>query len=154
MAGYGQTDIAKVGADYRACASPQRAGWKHGGLTIDWTTVTAVGSDTTLADGTVVKSGDKYIICGTILTRITSGGKFGPADTSVSDGRQLVTAVVRGDCYILDRTVVKSELGSDIIGCVFDSGAAYKSRLQMGGSNQPTEANVEVMLPAITFVTN
>jgi hypothetical protein len=125
--------------------------WKAAGLTLDWSTVTAVSEDTTLADGTVVKNGDKYIRYGTTLSKITSGGKYGPVDTGASDGRETVTAVKRGDAFVLNQTVVLSRDG-DVIGGVFDGGLVYKDRLAIGGSGQPTEANFETMFPAITFV--
>jgi hypothetical protein len=126
--------------------------WKAAGLTLDWATVTAVsGSDVTLDDGTVVIVGDKYILFGTVLKKITSGGKYGPVDTGASDGREVVTAAVRGDAFILNETVVYSRDG-DIIGGVFDGGLVYKDRLNIGGSGEPTEANIETMFPDITFV--
>jgi hypothetical protein len=47
---------------------------KPGGVTIDWTnTVTAPGSDVTLPDGSVIKSGSKYLRYGQVLCRITTG---------------------------------------------------------------------------------
>lgn len=106
----------------------------------------------TLASGQVVPDSVKYIELGTIMTRITASGKFGPADTSASDGREIVTNAVRGDCFVLDRDILYTDLDSDHTGEVFDSGTVFKSRLKIGGTNQPTEANVETMLPGITFL--
>jgi len=150
MPTYGQTTSATLGRAVRASADGDPR-WKAAGITLDWTTVTAVSVDTTLSDGTVVKAGDKYIRYGTVLSQITASGKYGPADTSVSDGRQLVDATVRGRSFILDETVVYSEPGSDHP-AVFDGGRVFKGRIVYGGANQPTEANIETMFPAITFV--
>lgn len=125
--------------------------WKAGGITIDWSTVTAVTEDTTLDDGTIVKNGDKYLRYGTVLSRITASNKYGECLTNLSDGRETVTNAVRGRAYILNETVVYSEPGSDHP-AVFDGGLVFKGRLLINGSNQPTEANIETMFPAITFV--
>jgi hypothetical protein len=150
---YGSNQIASIGAGMRSLSNPETARWKAGGVTFDWDTVTAVsGSDVTLVDGTVIKIGDKYIRYGTIVTRITDSGKFGPADTGANDGRQIVTNAVRGDAFILDRTVILSELGrSEIVGDCYDAGIAYRDRLNLGYSGAPTEANLETMLPGVTF---
>ena len=43
--------------------------YKTRGVTIDWSKVAAVGSDTTLPDETLVKSGDKYLRYGQVITR-------------------------------------------------------------------------------------
>jgi hypothetical protein len=125
--------------------------WKAGGITIDWSTVTAVTEDTTLDDGTVVKNGDKYLRYGEVLSQITAGGKYGPARTNVSDGRETVTNAVRGRAFILNETVVMSQPTSDHP-AVFDGGRVFKGRLVMNGANQVTEANIETMFPDITFV--
>lgn len=148
--GFGTTQIGVSGRGYSVGIGTLR--YKAGGVTIDWSTVTAVGSDTTLVDGQVVKNGQKYILAGTILQKITASGKYGPADTTASDGRQLVTADQRGRCWILDRTVVDDELHSDLVGQVFDAGQVYRARIQMAGTNQPTLANAELMLPGISFI--
>jgi hypothetical protein len=153
MPSFGRRTLDTGGRGVFACADPANARWKYGGVTIDWTTVTAVGSDTTLTyDGRVIKSGDKYIEGGTVLMKITTGGKFGPWLTGAADGRQLADATVRGDCYILDETVVLSEPQSDHPR-VFDGGAVFKTRV-VGKAGNPTEAQLEVMLPGITFVTD
>lgn len=57
---YGRTVTETIGRRI-SCIASSGAEYKVGGVTIDWTTVTAVSSDTTLADGTVVKNGDKYL---------------------------------------------------------------------------------------------
>lgn len=150
MSSYGTTTIETLGRRIHVSADGVPR-WKAGGITLDWTTVTAVSVDTTLDDGTIVKAGDKYLRYGTVLGQITAGGKYGECLTNVSDGRETVTNAVRGRAFILNETVVKSQPGSDHP-AVFDGGRVFKGRLVMNGSNQPTEANIETMFPDITFV--
>jgi hypothetical protein len=150
MSTYGTNTIQTLGRRIQVSADGMPR-WKAGGITLDWSTVTAVTEDTTLDDGTVVKNGDSYIRYGTVLSQITIGGKYGPADTGASDGRETVTNAVRGRAFILNETVVKSEPGSDHP-AVFDGGRVFKGRLKYGGSGEPTEANLETMFPDITFV--
>lgn len=72
MGGFGTTVIGQGGRGVKVSCddNPLR---KVGGLTIDWSTVTAVsGSDATLKDDTIVQIGDKYIRYGTILCKITT----------------------------------------------------------------------------------
>jgi hypothetical protein len=47
--------------------------YKAGGGTIDWGTVAAPGSDVTLPDGSIVKSGTKYLRHGQVVCRIDAG---------------------------------------------------------------------------------
>jgi hypothetical protein len=118
--------------------------------TLTQTQLGVVPGEATLLDGTVVAEGDKYIELGTVLARITASGKYGPFDSTASDGRQLATSAQRGICYILDRPLIKSVDG-DHSGNVFDGGTVFKDRLQIGGSGEPTEANIEAMFPVVTF---
>jgi hypothetical protein len=125
-------------------------GFKTGGVTLDWTTVTAVsGSAVTLADGTVVAIGDKYLRYGTILDKIDATGKYGPANTAAADGRQ---TLARGESFILNETVVESEVGSDHVPC-FDAGLVFEDRLctneNVAALDNPTRANVLTAFPAI-----
>jgi hypothetical protein len=235
--------------------------WKAGGVTIDWSLVTAVVAETTLDDETVVKVGDKYLRYGQILgiigaaevqtitftggptagsaiitlpasgaaaaevaaaaafdisaqglqdllnalprlgqngvtvgrtgagtngdpyiytvtfnralgnvpqftsthsftggttptathatsTAGTGNGKYGPIDTTASDGRQTMT---RGECFILNETVVYSELGSDHP-AVIEGGLVWAARLLVGEVTQPTLANFLTAFPAIQLL--
>lgn len=72
MGSYGRNVIATTGNPVRVIADGRTDGFKARGVTIDWSTVTAVAADTTLTDGTVVKSGDKYLRYGTILDLIAT----------------------------------------------------------------------------------
>lgn len=67
MPTYGRQALAATGSPVMALAALDRVDWKPGGITIDWSTVTAVSVDTTLADGAVIPAGQKGIEFGTIL---------------------------------------------------------------------------------------
>ena len=146
-----KANLATTGNPVEVIADGRYHGMKLGGVTIDWTTITAVsGSDATLADGTVVKIGDKYMRYGTVLAKITTGGKYGPSKTNAADGRQTLT---RGSCYILNSTVVESELGSDHPPVFDNSTGIYLDRLLTNEAeaavNNPTEANVLAAFPSV-----
>jgi hypothetical protein len=70
MSSFGTTSIATGGRNVKVSAdgTPLRP---MAGITLDWSVFTAAVADTTLEDGTVVKTGDKYARYGTILTKIT-----------------------------------------------------------------------------------
>jgi hypothetical protein len=77
---FGRKVGTSTGRPISALAHLDNARFKVGGVTIDWSTVTAVsGSDVTLADGTIVKIGDKYLEFGQILNQI--GGTTGEIQT-------------------------------------------------------------------------
>lgn len=107
-------------------------------------------ADLTLTDGTIVKAGDKYIECGTIMVEITASGKYGPANTAASDGRQTVLSK-RGKVWVLEKTHLMSAQQSDHTGDVFDAGQVFKSRMKFGGTGQPTQADVETALPGLSY---
>lgn len=64
--------------------------WKAGGITIAWSTVAAVGSDTTLKDGYVVKSGEKYIRYGQPLLQITTSQSIAVSVTGTPTGGSFI----------------------------------------------------------------
>jgi hypothetical protein len=78
----------------------------------------------------------------------TGNAKYGPYDSGVTDGRQTLT---RGECYILNETVLESESKSDHPP-VFEGGLVWADRLLVGGSLQPTLANFLTAFPAIQLV--
>jgi hypothetical protein len=45
-------------------------GWKAGGITVDWSVITAVSADTTLPDDPVVPNGQKYLRFGQVMCMI------------------------------------------------------------------------------------
>lgn len=70
---YGRVSLGNTGYPILCLASdPSEADWKVGGITIDWSTVTAVSADTTLPDGNLVKNGQKYLRYGQVLTRAST----------------------------------------------------------------------------------
>jgi hypothetical protein len=150
MGSYGVTTLQGTGRLVMASAdgAPE---WKTAGLTIDWTKVpAAVTNDATIAgDGTLVKAGDQYLRYGQVVTKVTSGGKYGVHDTSASDGRQ---TLANGSCFIVNTTVLKSELGSDhppVIG----GGKVFTDRLILGnGTNVSTIAQVLAVMPRLVQV--
>jgi len=158
MPSYGRQTTSPGGIPVMVLANLDNAEWKPGGITLDWTTVTAATSDTTLADGTIVPSGQKGIQFGTILTKISSGGKFGPYNSGASDGRQTLT---RGECYVLNETVLQYPAGVGMPGqgatdnpAVFDGGLVWKARLQIdasGTTTKPSTASFETAFPRISY---
>lgn len=136
---------------------------KIGGCTIDWVTVAAVsGSDVTLADGTVVKIGEKYLPVGQVIVRITSVvsgstiGKYGPWDIAATDGRQ--TLVAGGDNYVLNRPTFQADPKGDYPEAIY-GGRIYQARaLQSGvGTHSlaagPTLAEFKAAFPLFEYVT-
>src|SRR5262245_21626685 len=155
MTTYGRNVIAETGIPVRVSADGQPE-YKPGGVTIDWTTVTAATSDTELADGTVIPSGQRGLRYGQVLCEITSGGSdgmFGPYDSGASDGRQTLT---RGSCYILDETVLeRGQLGLTTTAtshpAVLEGGLVWKARLLVGTTGHPSLNAFETAFPRIRY---
>lgn len=70
MPSFGRQVLTTTGIPVQVLANLNDADWKPGGITIDWSTITAVSADTTLSDGTVIPNGQKGIEFGTILCDI------------------------------------------------------------------------------------
>jgi hypothetical protein len=68
---YGRNLLAGSTVNMTRVSADNAPQYKAGGATIDWTTVTATGSDTTLTDGSVIKTGIKYLRYGQVLCKIT-----------------------------------------------------------------------------------
>lgn len=66
---YGRSVLGSTGTAIQATADG-RPEWKTGGVTIDWSTVSAEASARTLGDGTVIAAGAKGLELGTILCAI------------------------------------------------------------------------------------
>lgn len=164
MPTFGRTVTATTGLPIAVLADNNYIGWKTGGITIDWTTVTAVGSDTTLADGNVIKAGQSGLVFGMILCKITATGKYGPYASGATDGRQLLA---RGDCWILNQTALQYLPNSlSVVATdnppVFNNGRVFFDRLQivgtgaalnpLGTTSQPTRVAFETAFPEIDYV--
>jgi hypothetical protein len=131
------------------------AGSLTGGASTATVAVTQAGvsnGEVTLGDGTVIPANEKYILPGTVLSKITASSKYGPADTSASDGREGVAASQRGRSFITDRLIRESDPSSDQFGEVFDGGSVYRARMQVDGTRQPTTAQLLTMFPDLTLI--
>src|SRR5215831_2961371 len=65
---YGRQSLGTSGYPVTVLATDiEDTEWKPGGLTLDWSLIAAVGSDTLLPDGTLVKAGQKFLRFGQIL---------------------------------------------------------------------------------------
>lgn len=152
MATFGQQVLGTDPKDIQVTAdgNPVRPA---GGITIDWSTVTAVsGSDATYGDGTVVKVGAKGLPYGTVLVRITASQKFGPYDSAASDGRQTLG---RGNVVILNTTQLEVPLGFMASATdhpdAIEGGLCWKARIKAGGAGQPTFSALEGVLPLLRY---
>jgi hypothetical protein len=72
MATVGRTTLDTTGRPVEVSADGKPENKTRGG-TIDWSTVAAVAADVTLPDDTLVKTGDKYLRYGQVVTRIGAG---------------------------------------------------------------------------------
>lgn len=81
------------------------------------------------------------------VTESTAGvgnGYYGPYASGATDGRQTLT---RGRCYILDKTIVKSEMHALQVSA-FDGGLVYLQRI-LDISTNPTESNLFTAFPRL-----
>ena len=149
MPTYGRSVIATTGREAQVLVNYEHVQWAVGGVTIDWGTVAAATTATTFPDGVVVRVGQKALRLGTVLTRITASGRFGPFDADATDGRETLTL---GACFVLNQTTMEMEEGAatDHPG-VFDGGTAWLARLAIGGAGQPTEAAFLAAFPRIAL---
>jgi hypothetical protein len=148
---YGRQSITTVGQSVRVSADG-RPREKTGGVTIDWTTVTAVsGSDATYNDGVVVKVGEKALRYGQVVTMITATRLYGPYDPAAVDGRQ---TLARGQCFIVDRTTREDEIASNHPPVIF-GGICFIDRIVQSGvaaaslALGPTLANLLTAFPEL-----
>jgi hypothetical protein len=89
MPSYGRQVLTNTGIPVMTLANLADADWKPGGVTIDWSLITAVTADTVLADGTTIPNGQKGIEFGTIL-----------CDTGIAEVETL-TITATGGTYTL-----------------------------------------------------
>lgn len=163
MPTYGRQVLSpQIGYPLSVLANLEDVDWKSGGLTLDWTTVTAAGSDTTFPDQNILRTGYKGLRYGQIVTRITASGQFGPYDSAASDGRQLL---VRGECFIVPQTIFELNIvpglpnpSSSHFG-VFDGGLVWRARMIITTGTHslavgPTVAEFEAAFPRVFYVKN
>lgn len=152
--GVGRQVLATIGGYLQLTADGEPVA-KVAGVTIDWATVAAVtGADVTLADGQVIKIGEKYLRYGQVISQITTGGKYGPYDPAAADGRQLL---VRGRMFVLNRTALAAEPMDEYPEAI-EGGRIYRARLIQSEAAAaslalgPTFANILLTFPNFYFV--
>jgi hypothetical protein len=69
MAQFGREVLPSLGKSIQLTADG-RPEMKAGGISVDWSTITAVSADTTLDDGVVISNGEKYIRYGQVMCLI------------------------------------------------------------------------------------
>src|SRR5262252_9018809 len=104
MPGYGRELLQSTGYAIQVTADGAPH-WKSGGITIDWSTVVAAGSDTTLPDGVVILAGQKGLQFGQVMCRISANGMYGPFLSGATDGRQTLT---QDQCFILNTSILQN----------------------------------------------
>lgn len=164
IASYGRVVTYTTGTAMMAAAGPlAKLNAKAGGLTLDWTTIAAAGSDQTLIDGTVIPTGQKGLALGQVVCKITATGFYGPYDSGAADGRQLLN---RGDCWILNTSVLKTPpmgLGATVTDhpAGYNGGLFFKDRVlvvtgqaatYLGATSRPALAAFETAFPMVNWV--
>lgn len=128
---------------------------KVGGVTIDWSTVTAVsGSDVTVNDGVVVKIGEKYLRMGQVVCLITSSGLYGPYDPAAGDGRQTLAI---GKAFVLNRAALAAEPKDDYPEAIYGGQMWYARLVQSLAATHtlalgPTLAEFQATFPQAQLV--
>lgn len=125
MATYGRETLSSVGRSIKVSADGAPI-QKVGGVTVDWSLITALAADQTFLDADFVASGEKFIRYGTILCKVTATGRYAPF------GAAGTGALVKGDCYILNESVHENSPHSNHPG-VIDGGRVWKQRLIVKG---------------------
>jgi hypothetical protein len=136
----------------------------HGGATIDWSTIAALGAPLTLADGTTYAVGDKVLLPGQVLLEETSGTNirmFGPYDPAATDGRQTVAPFIRAGIVrrpVHYRPDLANRFYDSMIGLVI-GGPVKKGLIRATAgtaslANGPTYANLAVLFPMLVLVAN
>lgn len=159
---YGRTVLANNAVFSTRVSADGSPEYKAGGITIDWTVVVAASGDQTLADGSIVKDGQKYLRYGQVMTKITATGKFAPYDPALTTGVELLA---RGNCFILDETVLQYGSGStllsvanDQVGSAIEGGKVWIDRILQSGTGSasladgPTLANLLTAFPNLYIV--
>jgi hypothetical protein len=96
MAGLGRSLLTNTSGDLRSIIAGDDVQWRTGGVTIDWATVSAAGSNTTLGDGTYIKAGQKYLAMGQVLARASVGAADVLTLNNTPTGGTFVVSVAAG----------------------------------------------------------
>lgn len=130
MSGFGTTQIGQYGRMRTALEHEHGALRPTNGITIDWSTVTAAGSAVTLADGTQIAAGTKYLPLGRVLALITitevqtltvTGSPTGGTFTPTVPGYGATTAIAYNATAATLQTALEAVVGA---GKVVASGSA------------------------------
>lgn len=120
--------------------------WKAGGVTLDWSKVTAEASDRTLSDGTVIKAGFKGLELGTVLCEIAlgevqtvtvSGSPTGGTYTLKATGGTVETATIAYNAAAAAVQTAIRGLGGAYAGVVVtgSAGGPYTVTFPVGGGD-------------------
>jgi hypothetical protein len=131
MPSYGRQVLTTTGIPVMVLANLEDVDWKPGGITIDWSLVTAVTADTTLADGTVIPNGQKGIEFGTIL-----------CDTGIAEAETLTITATSGTYTLTGNGNVSAAIAYNatsavVQGVVRSLGGAYANALVTGAAGGP-----------------
>lgn len=158
MGTYGQQAmLEQVGQSVQACAdgNPQMM---IGGVTIDWSAVAALGSDTTYDDSVLAHAGDKVLRFGQVLCRENSGansGQWGPYDVADSTTGRGTLRV--GEVCIVNETVMMSDASpaSNHPAVLVGGQVWYDRIIATTGTHSlaagPTFTELQVAMPALVF---
>jgi hypothetical protein len=159
---YGRTVLSQNTVFPTRVSADGKPQYKAGGITIDWSLVAAASGDQTLADGSVIKDGQKFLRYGQVLCRVASNGKYAPYDPSGTTGQEVLT---NGRAFILDQTVTQYDTGNaglsavnDQIGEAIDGGPVWLARIIQSGvashslSAGPTLAELITAFPRSQLV--
>jgi hypothetical protein len=113
-----------------------------------------------LADNNLTGGTSPTVAVATSTQGTSDLGKYGPYDPAATDGRQTLT---RGECFILNETVLETGLAGTIDPgvtdhpAVFDGGPTWKARVLMTtGAHSlaagPTVAEFETAFPRVEYV--
>src|SRR5438132_13928851 len=123
MSTFGRNSILSVGRSLQVCADGNPIA-KVGGVTIDWSAVSAAAVAATYQESDPVDVGEKFLRYGQVVTKISASGLYGPYASGASDGRQTLT---RGECFILNESQHENQPHSDHPP-VIDGGRVWKNR--------------------------
>lgn len=143
--GIGGTTVSKSGFVY-TITFPKELG-DVPVITVDASDLTGAGGDTFAITVATAQPGGSF-------------GKYGPYDPAATDGRQ---NLVRGECFILNKTVLETGIAGGLDAgvtdhpAVFDGGPTWKARVLMTTGTHslaagPTVTEFETAFPRVEYV--
>lgn len=104
---------ARSGYDFSIIAGAD-VEWLMGGVTFDWSLVTAVAVDTTYPDGRVVRAGQKALRYGQFVTRITGGGAAVATLNNTPTGGTFTLSVTAAGTTSTTTAIAYNAIGSTV----------------------------------------